>query len=99
MQRRLISQTLFVQQPMTGVFAHPENGTIIIPYDNSPCPATDAVFDTQDYFKSNWGSVIDKLGKIRDQNVFAMALSLAGVEGFPVKAVYNHIHGGRAWID
>lgn len=99
MQRQSISQTLFTKQPMSGVFAHPENGTVIVTYDKSPCPMTDAVFDAMEYFKPNWGKTIAALTKVRDQNVFAMSLAMAGVEGFPVKAVYNHIYGGDAWID
>lgn len=80
----------------TGIFS--ADRVTIVHYDHTS-PEFDAAMDVIDWFGRCWQKTARSLTMIYDQNMFAFLLAQAGVEGYPVRAVYNHIHGAGAWID
>lgn len=69
-----------------------------IDYGKSPAPAFDAVQDIIDYLgKDKYDKVAPEMAKLTNCGQFAMYCSLAGIQGFPVKAWYEHFHGQGSW--
>lgn len=69
----------------------------IINYKNSPAPNFDAVEDIREYFGDRYDTVSAEMRKIKDPDLFSSYCGFAGIEGFPVRAWYDHYHGGGAW--
>jgi hypothetical protein len=68
-----------------------------INYSKSPSPKFDAVEDCKDWFGDKWDIVLERLTPIKNCRVFSLACSLAGVQGFPVIALYELINGEGSW--
>lgn len=68
-----------------------------ISYKDSPAPNFDAVQDIMTYLGDRYDRVAPEISKITHCGQFAMACSLGGIEGFPVKAWYEHFHGQGSW--
>lgn len=66
-------------------------------YAKSPAPAFDAVADIQFYLGDKYARVRDIVKEIKDCEQFAIACSFVGIQGFPVKAWYEHFNGGNTW--
>lgn len=70
-----------------------------IDYAKSPAPQTDAVADIQEYFGERYDKVAEMMKGVEDCRAFQFYCGLAGVEGFPVRAWYEHFHGGGSWVE
>lgn len=70
-----------------------------IDYGKSPAPMTDAVADVMEYFGDRYDTVAGMMKEIKDCRTFKFYCGLAGIEGLPVKAWYEHFHGGGTWCD
>jgi hypothetical protein len=69
-----------------------------IDYNKSPTPQFDAVEDIRDWLgKERYKTVAPEMAKLSNCEAFAMYCSLAGIQGFPVKAWYEHFHGQGSW--
>lgn len=69
-----------------------------VSYHNSPSPAFDAVQDIIDYLgKAKYAEVSPMMAEVTNCGQFAMFCSLAGIQGFPVRAWYEHFHGQGSW--
>lgn len=69
-----------------------------IDYSKSPAPAFDAVEDIKSWLgPDRWAKVYPELAKITHCGNFAMYCALAGIQGFPVIAWYEHYHGKGSW--
>mgnify|MGYP001581466005 CR=1 FL=1 len=69
-----------------------------INYNQSPSPAFDAVQDIIEYLgRERYDKVAPEIAEIKHCGQFAMACSLGGIQGFPVKAWYEHFHGQGSW--
>jgi hypothetical protein len=68
-------------------------------YTNSPAKNFDAVNDIMDYLgKKKYNEVVKSgIGQITDPNHFSFLCMIAGIEGFPVIAWYDHFHGQGAF--
>lgn len=80
----------------TGIFS--ADRVTIVHYDHT-APEFDAATDVIDWFGQVWQELAEALATVHNQDVFTFHLARAGVRGYPVRAVYNHIHGAGAWID
>jgi hypothetical protein len=73
---------------------------IIKSYVNSPAPAFDAVEHVKEYLGDDYDRIARIMIRVKDQKNFAGTCAmLLGIEGFAVKAWYNHFFGGNAWDD
>ena len=70
-----------------------------IDYAASEAPSFDAVEDVKDYLGSRYDAVASEMKRITDCEQFAMWCAFAGIEGFPVRAWYEHFHGAGTWQD
>lgn len=68
-----------------------------IDYSTSPAPAFDAVEDIKSYLGSRYDKIANEMKTVIDANLFAAYCGLAGIEGFPIKAWYEHFQGQGAW--
>lgn len=69
-----------------------------IDYSKSPAPSFDAVEDIRSWLgEERYKTVAPEMAKLNNCGAFAMYCSLAGVQGFPVKAWYEHFHGQGSW--
>lgn len=68
-----------------------------INYSKSPAPNFDAVNDIMEYLGEKYSEIAPQIGKVLNTEHFAFYCGLAGIEGFPVKAWYDHFHGQGAW--
>jgi len=69
-----------------------------IDYSKRLAPAFDAVQDIKDYLgQERFNKVSPEMAKIKHCGQFAMYASLAGINGFPVKAWYELYHGQGSW--
>ena len=67
-------------------------------YSKRTTPAFDAVEDIKQWLGTErWDKVSPEMAKVKNCGQFAMYASLAGVQGFPVKAWYELYHGQGSW--
>lgn len=70
---------------------------VTVDYGASPAKLTDALADVIEYFGDRWPDVRPLMAQIVDPAEFEAFANFAGVEGLPVRAWYEHYHGGEAW--
>lgn len=68
-----------------------------IDYSASPTKAFDAVEDVKDWFGDRYDTVAALMKDVKDCGQFAAYCSFTGVEGFPVRAWYEHFNGQGSW--
>jgi hypothetical protein len=69
-----------------------------ISYAERATPSFDAVNDIKDWLgNERWDKISPEMAKVTNCGQFAMYASLAGVQGFPVKAWYELYHGQGSW--
>lgn len=69
-----------------------------IDYTKSAAPNFDAVQDIIEYLGwDKYDQLAPQMGKVTDVDTFIAYCSLAGIEGFPVRAWYDHLHGQGAF--
>jgi len=69
-----------------------------IDYSTSPAKAFDAVNDIIEHLgERKYNEISPQISLVKDHNQFAFYCMLAGIEGFPVKAWYEHYHGEGTW--
>ena len=69
-----------------------------IDYSKSPCAAFDAVEDIKQWLgPERYSKIAPEMAKLTHCGAFAMYCSLAGIQGFPVKAWYEHFQGQGKW--
>jgi hypothetical protein len=69
-----------------------------IDYSKSPAPAFDAVEDIKLWLgQAKWDQVHPRMSKITDVRIFAFYAELAGIQGFPIEAWWELIHGEGSW--
>lgn len=69
-----------------------------IDYGKSIAPSFDAVQDVMDWLGAErYAKIAPEMAKLANCGAFAMYCSLAGIQGFPVKAWYEHFHGQGSW--
>lgn len=61
---------------------------------NEPAKRAKALDDIKFYLGDGYDRICRELKEVKHFESFAFALSFAGIQGYPVKALYNHIHGG-----
>lgn len=67
-------------------------------YSKSPAPQFDAIEDIKSWLgPDRWVMLQPEMAKIKHCGHFAMFCSLAGIQGFPVKAWYEHLNGQGSW--
>lgn len=64
-------------------------------YSKSPAPKFDAVQDIMEYLgREKYDELIENgMGEFKNPNQFSFFCMLAGIDGFPVEAWYDHFHG------
>lgn len=68
-----------------------------IDYSKSPAAAFDAVEDVKEWFGPKYQAIADQMKLVVDCEQFELYCNLGGVQGFPVKAWYEHFHGQGSW--
>ena len=69
-----------------------------IDYSKRAAPAFDAVQDVIDWLsQERYDKISPEMAKLTNCGAFAMYCSMAGIQGFPVKAWYEHFHGQGSW--
>lgn len=69
-----------------------------IDYSKSPAKQFDAVEDIRSWLGQNrYDDIAPEMAKLTNVNAFTMYCSLAGIQGYPVQAWYDHFHGQGAW--
>ncbi len=68
-----------------------------IDYSKSVTPNFDAVNDVQDYLGEKYPEIARAMSTITDPYSFSCYCGLAGIQGFPVRAWYEHFHGQGSW--
>lgn len=68
-----------------------------VDYSNSPAKAFDAVQDVMEWFGDTYQLIADMMKPVTDPDMFAFYCMLSGVQGYPVKAWYEHFHGEGSW--
>lgn len=69
-----------------------------IDYTNSLAPAFDAVEDIRNWLgEDKYNELYPKLAEMDNCAVFALCCSFVGIQGFPVKAWYEVMHGQGSW--
>lgn len=69
-----------------------------IDYSKSPAPAFDALEDIKSWLgPERWVKIYPEMAAIKHCGNFAMFCALAGIQGFPVIAWYEHYHGEGSW--
>jgi len=73
----------------------------VIDYSKSPAKAFDAVEDIRNYLGDRYDTIANHVKTIKSPRIFGFACSFTGIEGYPVRAWYDHFHGqgayDRAW--
>lgn len=64
-----------------------------IDYTNSPTKAFDAVEDIKEYLGDRYRTCADYMKTVTDVDTFMALCGIAGIEGYPVRAWYDHFHG------
>lgn len=67
-------------------------------YSKSQAPRFDALQDVINFLGDRWPKCNDHLKLITSVDQFENWAGFAGVEGAPVEAWYDHIHGEGAWV-
>lgn len=70
-----------------------------VDYAKSPAPQFDAVEDIKNYFGERYDKVAEMMKGVREPGQFLFYCGLAGIEGFPIKAWYEHFHGEGSWVE
>lgn len=69
-----------------------------INYTNEPNKAAKAVADIIDYLgDAKYNEISGMISRVTHCGHFAMYCSLAGIQGYPVIAWYEHYHGAGSW--
>jgi hypothetical protein len=69
-----------------------------IDYSKSPAPAFDAVEDIKSWLgQAKWNQVHPMLSEISNVRMFEAYANLAGIQGFPIVAWWESIHGEGSW--
>ena len=69
-----------------------------ISYKDSPCPSVDAIDDIKEWLgQERWDKLYPLFAKIETQKAFELYASFVGVQGFPVIAWWELIHGQGSW--
>lgn len=68
-----------------------------IDYTNRPAKQFDAVNDIMEYLGSHYAKIALDMAKVVNTEHFENYCGLAGIQGFPVRAWYNHFQGEGAW--
>lgn len=55
---------------------------------------TKALEDVKFYLGDGYERICGHLREVTHYESFAFALSFVGVQGYPVRVLYNHLHGG-----
>lgn len=66
---------------------------VTIDYSNSPAKCFDAVEDIKEYLGKKYDVIARDMAKLPNVQSFNFYCSFAGIEGFPVRAWYDHFHG------
>lgn len=69
-----------------------------IDYTNSPAKNFDAVEDVKDWLGARYDALASEMRNVRNPKYFTFYCSLAGIEGFPVQAWYDHFHGEGKYL-
>ena len=67
-------------------------------YSKSPAPRYDALQDVIKFLDDRWPKCNEHLKPVTNVDQFENWAGFAGVEGAPVEAWYDHIHGEGAWV-
>lgn len=67
-------------------------------YSKSPAPRFDALQDLIEFLGDRWPRCNGHLKAVTSPDQFENWAGFAGVEGAPVEAWYDHIHGEGAWV-
>lgn len=71
-----------------------------VDYRKSAAPAFDAVQDIKEYLGDRYDGIAAEIGKVTDSTKFNNLCGFfLGIEGFPVKAWYEHFHGQGTWTE
>lgn len=66
-------------------------------YSKSPAKSFDALEDIRDYLgAARWEALYPQMKAVTHPRQFTFFCSIAGIEGFPVTAWYDHYHGQGA---
>lgn len=68
-------------------------------YAKSPAPAFDAVEDIKFYLGDKYDTMVGHIKPHKHHGTFALACSLIGIHGYPVKAWYEHFNGQDTWVE
>jgi len=68
-----------------------------VDYSKSPAPAFDAVEDIKEYLGAKYDVIAEDMAKITSATEFQFYCEFAGIQGFPIKAWYEHFHGQGSW--
>lgn len=69
-----------------------------IDYSNRAAPAFDAVEDIKGWLgQETFDKVSPEMAKVKHCGEFTLLCSIAGIQGFPVKAWYELYHGQGSW--
>lgn len=72
----------------------------LIDYRKSPCPKADAVNDAKEHLgTAKWDMLFSYLKNENNPQQFIDWCGFVGIEGFPVGAIYDLIHGEGAWAE
>lgn len=72
----------------------------IISYTNEPAPKHKAVEDIKFYLGDQYDNAAMHMKAVTDTYDFhACCAMFLGIEGFPVKAWFDHFHGEGAWAE
>lgn len=71
----------------------------VIDYKSSPAPAFDAVEDVIFWLGKSYDKIAREMALVKDCRTFAFYCRFVGIQGFPVKAWYEHFHGQGSWKD
>lgn len=68
-----------------------------VDYTKSSAPNFDAVNDIMEWLGDKYATVAPEMAKVTDTDAFMFYCGLAGIQGFPVRAWYDHFHGEGAF--
>jgi hypothetical protein len=67
-------------------------------YSKSQAPRFDALQDVIEWLGPRWPECNTHLKGVTDPDQFDMWADFAGIQGAPVEAWFEHIHGEGAWV-
>lgn len=71
-----------------------------VDYSKSPAPAFDAVEDIKQYLGDEYAGKLAVLRQTKNPQDWQMGCAMfLGIEGFPVRAWYEHVWGQGSWIE